>query len=103
MIAFLLGSSLTLLLALKVTSYEPRFSTAEVVKIDGIYIFSDSQPVMPFDSLGVVELGLVSDTQYESIRTNLLKKARKSFSTADGLILKLSKKGLDKAVVIKFK
>jgi hypothetical protein len=100
---FLLCSILVLAFAFTISEYKPNHSTAETSKIDGFYIFTDSKPVMPHDSLGVVDLGFVSGTQYESIRTNLIKRARKQYPTADGLILNLNKTGLDQCNVIKFK
>lgn len=100
-IGFLTGVSLTTLVAFKAINYQPNSATAEVVKIDGLYIFTDCKPVMNYDSLGVVDLGFVSGTQYESIRTNLIKRTRKKFPNANGLILNLDKKGLDKGIVIK--
>jgi hypothetical protein len=94
---------LTVILAFSASRYEPNQSTAEVSKVEGFYIFTDSKPVMPYDSLGEADLGFVSGTQYENIRTNLIKRARKKYPTADGLILNLNKTGLDKCNVIKFK
>lgn len=99
----LLAVCLTIILAFSVIRYEPNYSTAEVSKAEGFYIFADSKPIMPHDSLGVVELGFVSGTQYETIRNNLMKKARKKYPSADGIILSLNKKGIDYCNVIKFK
>lgn len=94
---------LVIILAFSANSYEPNHATAEVNKIEGFYIFVDSKPVLPYESLGDTDLGFVSGTQYESIRANLIKRARKNYPTADGLILSLNKKGVDKCNVIKFK
>ena len=98
---FLLGVSITLLLAFKGTNFTPNASTAEVNKIEDFYVFTDSKPVMPFDSLGAIELGFVTDTQYESIRNSLIKKSRNKFPNANGLIMKFDKKGVDKCTVIR--
>jgi hypothetical protein len=102
-IGFLIGISLSITLAFRTMNYIPNSSTADVNNIEGFYIFTDSQPVMTYDSLGMVELGFVTDTQYESIRRNLIKKARSKFPDANGLIIQLDKKGVDKCKVIKFK
>lgn len=101
--SILVTCCLFLIFAFKLLAYEPNYSTAEVARMEGFYLFSDSKPVMPFDSLGMVDIGFVSGTQYETIRTNLIKRSRKKYPHADGLILKLNKKGLDKALVIKFR
>jgi hypothetical protein len=100
---FLLGITISMLIAFKAADFVPKESTAEVNKVEGLYIFTDSKPVMPYDSIGTVELGFVSGTQYESIKANLIKRARKKYPNADGLILNLKKKGLDNCSVIKFK
>jgi hypothetical protein len=94
--------ALAALLAFRASTYVPQLATAEVAQKDGFYIFSDCKPVMPHDTLGTVELGFVSGTQYESIKNNLIKKGRQQYPTGNGLILQLNKRGLDKAVVIRF-
>ena len=103
LLSFLFGCSLTIILAFNTDSFKPNYSTAEVSKIDEILVFSDSKPVMPYDSIGTVNLGFVSGTQYETIRKNLIKRAKKSYPNADGIILILNKNGLDNCNVIKFK
>jgi hypothetical protein len=103
LLGFLFGISLAVLLAFKSSNFEPSPATAEVNKVEGYYIFTDSKPVMPYDSIGAFEIGFILDIQYESIRSNFIKKAKNKFPNADGLILNLNKKGLDKCVVIKMK
>jgi len=97
------GICLTIFFGFNVIRYVPSYSTSEALKIDGILIFSDSKPVMPHDSLGIVELGIISGTQYETVRNNLIKRARKTYPNADGVILNLNKRGLDNCYAIKFK
>jgi hypothetical protein len=84
-------------------NYQPQYSTAEAQCIQGVYIYTDCKPVLPFDSIGYVELGFVSGTQYESIRQHFIKKTKKQFPEAQGLILHLRKTGIDQATVIRFK
>jgi hypothetical protein len=103
LLSFLFGCSLTIIFAFNIDSFKPNYSTAEVSKIDGFFVFTDCKPVMPYDSLGIVDLGLVSGIQYETIRKNLIKRTRKSYPAADGIILNLNKNGLDNCNVIKFK
>lgn len=68
----ILAVCLIIILAFSVIRYEPNYSTAVVSKVEEFYIFTDSKPIMPYDSLGVVDLGFVSGTQYETISTNLI-------------------------------
>jgi hypothetical protein len=100
---FVLGVGLTALLAFTPSALEPRTSMAHVEEVNGVLIFTDSKPVMPYDSLGTVELSFVTDTQYQSIRNHLLKKAKKRYPNVQGLIMKMNKKGVDKAMVVVFK
>jgi len=102
-LGILVGTCLTFILSFTVSRYEPNHSTAEVQKIDGFYVFTDSRPVMPYDSLGLVDLGFVSGTKYENIRTNLFRRARKKYPNADGIIMNLKRRGVDNGQVIKFK
>ena len=103
LLACLMGCAITLMFAFAMTNTNPAVSSAQVVSMEGLYIFTDSKPLMPYDSLGTVDLGFVWDTQYESVRNNLIKRAKKEHTQADGLILKLDKKGIDKCTVIRFK
>jgi hypothetical protein len=103
LISFLSGVVLTVLLSFKVEDYVTNFSIAEVLKVNELCIFTDSRPLMAYDTLGIMELGFISDTQYESIKTHFMKRARKQYPDADGLILQFKRKGLDNCVVIKFR
>lgn len=102
-ISLLIASFLILLLSFNVKKLSQEYSKAEANKIEGLYIFCDSKPIMPYDSIGTVEIGFVSGTQYQSIRDNLIKRSKKQYQNFDGLILHLSKKGVDNCTVIKFK
>jgi len=83
----------------------PKKATAEVATIEGLYIYTDSKPVMPYDSLGKVNIGFIVGTEYRQIRNNLIKRAKKKYPNAEGLIINYSTKALDidEAIVIKFK
>lgn len=78
-------------------------ATARVTQVDGLYIFTDCLPINQFDSIGTVDLGFISGTQYDNIKTNLIKRTKKQFPEAEGLILKLKKNGLDYGIPIVFK
>lgn len=103
LIGFIFGISITMLFAFKKSTFTPMASTADVNQIDGLYIFTDSKPVNLYDSLGTVEIGFVKDTQYESIRSSLIIKAKRKFPYADGVLLNFNKKGVDNCVVIDLK
>lgn len=99
--SLLFALSISILFAFQVTNLQTNESTAKVNKINGLYIFTDSQPIAPYDSLGTVDIGFITGTQYEQIRNNLIKRAKAKFPDANGLIMKFDKKGIDKCTVIK--
>jgi len=83
---------------------------AIVNKIQGFYIFTDSQPIADYDVIGEITTAGHKDDdirnsggQYQPVRDYLIKSARQVNYTADGLILSLVNGGTDKAVIIKFK
>lgn len=102
-LAFLFALCINILFAFQVANTQTNESTAKVNKISGLYIFTDSQPIAPYDSLGAVDIGFVTGTQYEQIRNNLIKRAKAKFPNANGLIMKFDMKGIDKCTVIKLK
>ena len=86
-----------------VESYTLRNSSAEVNRLEGLYIFTDSKPLKDYDYLGTVKVTIAFDTQYNGVRNGLIRKAKNSYPEADGVILTLKAGGQDRADVIKFK
>lgn len=83
---------------------------AIVNKVQGFYIFTDSQPIAEYDAIGEITTEDHKDKdisnsggQYQPVRDYLISKARKVNYSADGLMLTLVNGGTDKAVIIKFK
>lgn len=97
------GLSLASVFDVNSGKHEIKNSTAEVNQMEGFYIFTDSKPVSPYDSLGVVTTGFMTGTQYNSIKKNLVKRARKRYPDADGLILQSKNTSVDRCIVLKFK
>lgn len=102
-IGIYLGFFIATLFAFNTKHYSPNQSSAEVIQSDNLYIFTDCKPIMPYDSLGIITLGVVSGTQYENIKSNLIKRTKKKYPIADGIIMNLNKNGLDQCYAIKFK
>jgi len=98
----LIGMGLTTLAAFTVINYEPKKATAEVEQMQGLYIFTDSKPVLPYEYLGTVKTSIVMDTQYQGVRDKLIKKAKKDYPNADGLIMQFRSGGTDKCDAIKY-
>ncbi|MFY7862284.1 MAG: hypothetical protein ACOVP5_08640 [Chitinophagales bacterium] len=100
-LAFLLGLCLPIFFSFQIATTQTNPSIAEVNKIEGFYIFTDSRPMRQYDSLGTVDIGFLTGTQYEQIRNHLIKRAKLRFPNANGLIMKFNKKGVDQGIVIK--
>jgi hypothetical protein len=99
------GMMLLSALAFKM-AYDLKNSSAEVEQMEGYYIFVDSKPVKEYEYLGTVKgasIGGFGDTQYSGIRDNMIKRAKKDYPKADGLIFSFSSSGRDKVDAIKFK
>ena len=91
------------LVAFTFINYEPKKATAEVEQMQGLYIFTDSKPVLEYEYLGTVKAAISMDGQYQGVRDKLIKKAKKDFPTADGLMMQFKSGGTDKCDAIKFK
>lgn len=81
-------------------------NVATVEQVQGIYVFMDAKPVKEFEYLGTVQATgafSVRSPQYESVRDILIKRIKKEYPQADGIILKLKDGDTDKADAIKIK
>lgn len=84
------------------TTYDARKSTAEVEQMQGFFVFVNCTPVLEYEYLGTEKPGLTWDDDFVSVRDKMLKKCRKSFPEADGLIFHLSSNS-NRCDAIKFK
>lgn len=101
---FAMGMALTTLFAFK-TMYDAKKNTAEVMQIEGIYIFTDSKPVMEYEYLGTIETSVLGMcNQYNCLRDKAITKTKKEYPASEGIIISFNKeKGNAKCDVIKFK
>ena len=78
---------------------------ATVNQVQGVYIFIDSKPVADYTYLGTVDTkGVVSSNpQYTVVRDKLIKRIKKDWPAADGVIFSFNAGGKDHADAIKFK
>ncbi|SFC80304.1 hypothetical protein SAMN05421780_11028 [Flexibacter flexilis DSM 6793] len=79
-------------------------------KINGFFIFTDSQPLAEYEAVGEIATTGHNDrdiknsgAQYQAVRDYIIREARKVNYTADGLMFQLVNGGTDKAIIIKFK
>lgn len=87
-------------------AYEPSHKTGEANIYTGVLVFTDCNPVMPYDNLGEVTIkstgGFGNDT-YNSKRTSAIEKMKKQFPQADGILISFKEQGGVVAQAIKFK
>jgi hypothetical protein len=80
---------------------------AVVSQIEGYYIFTDCKPEAEYIYLGEVHTPAVNlfrtQQQYTDIRNLLIKKAKKEYPRADGLIFTMVSGGQDKCEAVQFK
>lgn len=99
----LVGLSIALLFAFTV-EFQPSKTTAEVNQEQGLYIFTDSKPVLEYEYLGTISSsGAFGGSQYADVKQRLIKKCKKDFPQADGIIFYFKDGSADKADAIKFK
>lgn len=84
------------------TKLDPQYSQAKVSVIEGVYVFTDALPTTAYTELGQVEVYFAGDTQYDSIRNKLIRKAKKMFPTTQEVIIRCNKKSIDQSTAIVF-
>ncbi|KGO89577.1 hypothetical protein [Flavobacterium suncheonense] len=103
---FLLGVVVTSGFAFKAV-YDIKYDSAEVYefpKFNGLCVFTDSEPLMPHDTIGKVKVKPIFNLHYTEIRDKLLKKCNETYPKASGIIISsYSSAGEYNALVIQFK
>lgn len=79
-----------------------KMALGNVRMINGVYVFTDSEPISKYKVLGRVKAVLGWSEQYSYVRDKLIRKAIKKYPDAEGVILSFVNGGVDRAVVIKF-
>jgi hypothetical protein len=86
--------------------YETSHKTAEANVYQGVSVFTDCNPVMPYDNLGDVTIkstgGFGNDT-YNAKRQDAINKMKKQYPAADGILISFKENGACNATAIKFK
>jgi hypothetical protein len=76
---------------------------AKVTQYQGLYLFVDSEPMNKTKYLGTIKSKIsFSSSQYTALREKLIKKCKKDYKEAEGLILKFVSGGTDTGDAIKF-
>jgi len=105
-IGVIAGLCIALLFSFKVI-VDLKDTSAEVNKVRGMAIFTDSTPMHEHEIIGEVAISdlTLKSHDYDVSRDNLISKARKNYPGADGIIIECVNKNneLYRATVIKFK
>lgn len=75
--------------------------TAKVEQVEGMYIFMLSKPTAEYEYLGTVKKSLAWTGKPEEMLNSIVKKVKKEYPKADGIIFTTI--AMDKADAVKFK
>lgn len=82
----LIGFSMSLLIGAGIENYVAGKQTANVEMKSGLYIFTSSKPVQDYEYIATVQCGVVKSGYYEEVMTSIIKKVKKQYPNADGII-----------------
>ncbi|MBR4678999.1 MAG: hypothetical protein IKO99_13480 [Bacteroidales bacterium] len=97
------GTDRAIIIKFKDGQDKDNLALARANKVNGLYIFTDCEPVNEYDIIDRESNFMAWSSQYQAIRDKLVKKAVKDQPNASGVILNFSTGGVDRASVIKFK
>ncbi|ESU28365.1 hypothetical protein FLJC2902T_17160 [Flavobacterium limnosediminis JC2902] len=92
---FFLGVVVTSGVAFKAVTDIKRNSAEvyESAKFKNLCVFTDSKPLMQYDTIGKVHINPYTRLYYSEIRDRLLEKCNENYPKADGFILSRGKDG----------
>ena len=99
MTGLLLGITITFLISFTVSEYVVSKQTANVEQKSGLYIFTQSKPVMQYEYIATVKSGMTASGYYDEVINSIVRKVKKDYPTADAIIFVPNAE----AEVIKFK
>lgn len=97
---FLLGLFAGLLLVTSFTTISDKGS-AKAEQQQGLYIFMFSKPTTEYEYLGSVKKGMALTGQPEEMLNSMIKKVKKEYPKAEGIVF--TSVAMDKADAIQFK
>lgn len=78
----------TALLSASITEYVVKKATAEVDQVEGLYLFFNAAPVSDTEYLGTVKVGMTWDSKTTTRRDAIIKKVKKEYPEAEGIVFK---------------
>lgn len=77
---------------------------ARVDQVSGLYIFVDSEPISKYEYLGTKKCHITMwSSQYQTVRDQLIRKVKKEYPKANGIIIHFHDGGTDLADAIYIK
>jgi len=99
----IIGIGITAMVGAGLEGYVVKKNTAEVNTEMGLYIFTESKPIMEYDYLGTVKTSISWTGYYPELKSILIKKVKKDYPQANAIIINFKNGGDAYADVIKFK
>lgn len=93
-------------MALAFTTHAQTKQSANANVYQAVSVFTDCNPVQPYDVLGDIKVsssGGFGNDSYNSQRDAAIKKLKKDYPTADGILISFKGNGACMATAIKFK
>ena len=83
-------------------SEREKWGYAKVNTFNGLFVFSDCEPLNDYTIIGRSKSVITWSGQYDSVKANLIKKALKKLHNAQGIILNMQRGSIDRGVIITF-
>ena len=96
------GEDLATIIKFSNPQEKEKWGYAKVNLFNGLYIFSDCTPINNYTIIGRSKSVVTWSGQYDGVKSNLIKRALKSFPQAQGIILDMHRGGVDRGVIISF-
>lgn len=82
----LIGLSMSFLISAGIDNYVAGKQTAEAQMKSGLYVFTDSKPVQPYEYIATVKSGIVKSGYYDEVINSIIKKVKKQYPQAEAII-----------------
>lgn len=93
-----------ILLLCSFANFQNEKNIAKVNQVGGLYLFVDSEPVSEYEYLGTQKCKMTMwSTQYQTVRDQLIRKVKKEYPKANGIIFHFHDGGVDLADAIYIK
>ena len=86
LVGIAIGITAMFLISASIENYVAGKQTAEVQMKSGLYVFTDSKPVQPYEYIATVKSGIVKSGYYDEVINSIIKKVKKQYPQAEAII-----------------